>query len=202
MWPTLHLTAFKSICQWFCFPATFMWCKIRRQSALLIVKVPKETGLCDQRFRPPVYLPWPPVPMNSLPCQALRLISPFDCPTSGRSFVFHPSLLQKASKAHTTVVVSADYLCSDQKDTQMLRLWDVSRRRVKKRGWQCDMTVGGWCLEDMKSIQPKCHPCTISENGNVIKAGYRWSLEQKHTRQDIILQQVKPFYLHLMPTLG
>lgn len=62
--------------------------------------------------------------MNSLLCQALRLIGPFDCPTSGRSDIFHPSLLQKASKA-----VSADYLGSHQIHAQMFGLSVESCRR-------------------------------------------------------------------------
>lgn len=118
----------------------------------------------------------PLVPINSLLCQALRLISPFDCPTSARSFIFYTLLLQKASKAPVpwSFLLTISALIKKTPKCRGFRINHAGEmKEVCKLGWQCDMNVRGWCLEDMKSAQLKCHPCTISEDRNMIKAEYR-----------------------------
>lgn len=144
------LTSFKSVLQCFCFFFLILMGNPKWQNALLIVKVPKETGLCDQRFRLPVYLP---CPNESTSLRQALWLSNF------REILRFLPIDKRLQKAYTPSLFLLTISALIKQTPKCWALGWILWKRVKNEviavSVRLDVTVGGWCLEDMKIIQLK-----------------------------------------------
>lgn len=172
MWLTLHRMAFRSISHCFTVALPLL------SDARSVEKVLCSLSKCQERQSRVIrdsglMSAAAPCPHKFTSLSGPAAHQPLWLSNFSEIFHFLHIATTKGLQSASAVVFSADYLRSDQKDTQISRRNHAGEiKEVCKLGWQCDMNVRGWCLEDMKSTQLKCHPCTISEERNVIKAEY------------------------------
>lgn len=176
MWLTLHHTAFGSI------PHCFAVALPLLSDARSVDKVLCSLSKCQERQSRVIrdsglMSAAAPCPHKFTSLSGPAAHQPLWLSNFGEIFHFFYTLpLQKASKAPApwSFLLTISALIKKTPKCRGFRINHAGEiKEVCKLGWQCDMNVGGWCLEDMKSAQLKCHPCTISEERNVIKAEHR-----------------------------